>query len=149
MAKLIFGCGYLGERVARRWQSGGHEVAVVTRSRERAADFQRQGYKAIVADISRSGTLQNLPGADTVLFSVGYDRGSGSSIEEVYASGIRNVLAALPRDTGRLIYISTTGVYGPADGEWVDETTPPNPHRAGGRASLARSDTGAAKAADQ
>ena len=56
---------------------------------------------------------------------------------DVYAGGIRNVLDALPRDTGRFIYISTTGVYGPAGGEWVDEETPPDPQRDGGRASLA------------
>ena len=62
---------------------------------------------------------------------------AGNSIEEVYAGGVRNVLAALPHDTGRFIYISTTGVYGPADGDWVDEETPPDPRRDGGRASLA------------
>ncbi|HEY6564245.1 MAG TPA: NAD-dependent epimerase/dehydratase family protein, partial [Pirellulaceae bacterium] len=44
---------------------------------------------------------------------------------------------ALPRTVTRVIYISTTGVYGPAGGEWVDETTPPNPQRDGGKASLA------------
>lgn len=137
MSKLIFGCGYLGERVARRWQSGGHEVVVVTRYQQRAADFKRQGYEAIVADITRSETLRNLPAADTVLFAVGYDRGGGASVDDVYAGGIRNVLAALPLDTGRFIYISTTGVYGLASGEWVDEATPPNPQRDGGRASLA------------
>ena len=48
-----------------------------------------------------------------------------------------NVLAALPSDVGRFIYISTTGVYGNAGGEWVDEDTPPDPQRDGGRASLA------------
>jgi nucleoside-diphosphate-sugar epimerase len=47
------------------------------------------------------------------------------------------VLAALSADTGHLIYISTTGVYGPADGGWIDEVTPPDPRRDGGRASLA------------
>ncbi len=49
---------------------------------------------------------------------------------------MRIVLAALPSNVGRFIYISTTGVYGPASGEWVDETTPPDPRREGGRASL-------------
>ena len=75
-----------------------------------------------------------------MLFAVGYDRSAAAStqsIEEVYAGGMRNVLAALPLDIGRFIYISTTGVYGPASGEWVDETTPPDPRRDGGRASLA------------
>jgi nucleoside-diphosphate-sugar epimerase len=137
MTKLIFGCGYLGERVARRWRDAGHNVVVVTRSRERAADFEQQGFGAIVADVTRPESLQSLPSAETVSFAVGYDRDGGQSIEEVYAGGIRNVLAALPSGVGRFIYISTTGVYGPAGGDWVDESTPPDPRREGGRASLA------------
>jgi len=137
MTKLIVGCGYLGERVARRWHEAGHEVCVVTRSHERAEHFRRQAYAAIVADVTRPNSLTNLPAAETVLFAVGYDRASGESIEQVYAGGLRSVLAALPKVTGRMIYISTTGVYGDARSGWVDEDTPPDPQRDGGRASLA------------
>jgi nucleoside-diphosphate-sugar epimerase len=78
-----------------------------------------------------------LPVAQSVLFAVGFDRDGNRSIQEVYANGMSNVLAALPAETGRLIYISTTGVYGRGDGGWVDEVTPPDPRREGGRASLA------------
>jgi nucleoside-diphosphate-sugar epimerase len=137
MSKLIFGCGYLGERMARRWRTLEYDVAIVTRSSTRADVFRQQGYKAIVADITRPATLVDLPDAETVMFSVGFDRSAGQSIEEVYARGLRNVLAALSYGTGRLIYISTTGVYGNAGGEWIDEDTPPDPQRDGGRASLA------------
>jgi nucleoside-diphosphate-sugar epimerase len=138
MSKLIFGCGYLGERVARRWRDAGHEVYVVTRSQQRADEFRRTGYRTIIADITRPASLHDLPAAETVLFSVGYDRlnFTGSTIEDVYAGGVRNVLAALSADTRRFIYISTTGVYGFRSGEWIDETTPPDPQRSGGRASL-------------
>jgi nucleoside-diphosphate-sugar epimerase len=136
MSKLIFGCGYLGERVAQRWRTLENDVAVVTRSSIRADVFRQQGYKAIVADITRPATLVDLPDAETVLFSVGFDRSAGQSIEEVYVRGLRNVLAALPTGTDRLIYISTTGVYGDAGGEWIDEDTPSDPQREGGRACL-------------
>ena len=135
--KLIFGCGYLGERVARRWNEAGHDVAVVTRSDQRAAEFAGQGYRAIVADVTRPATLTNLPEAENVLFSVGYNQATGQTIETVYCGGVRNVLAALPERTGQFLYISTTGVYGSAGGQWVDEETPPDPQRDGGRASLA------------
>jgi nucleoside-diphosphate-sugar epimerase len=137
MTKLIFGCGYLGERVAKRWRNAGHDVVVVTRSDERSAAFDQDGYRAIVADVTRVETLRELPVAETVLYSVGFDRAAGGSIEEVYAGGVKNVLTALPSDVGRFIYISTTGVYGKGDGEWVDEDTPANPQRDGGKASLA------------
>jgi nucleoside-diphosphate-sugar epimerase len=137
MTKLIIGCGYLGERVARKWREAGNAVVIMTRSANRADTFRQQGYDAIVADVTRPETLRNLPVAKTVLFAVGFDRGGSDSIEEVYAGGMRNVLASLSRETGRVIYISTTGVYGPADGGWVDEVTKPNPQREGGQASLA------------
>jgi nucleoside-diphosphate-sugar epimerase len=139
MNKLIFGCGYLGERVAKRWRAAGHDVVVVTRNPEKARRFENDGYGAIVADVTRAESLNNLPLAETVLFAVGYDRsagGDGLPIQDVYAGGVKNVLAALRNDTGRFIYISTTGVYGPASGEWIDEATPPDPRRDGGRASL-------------
>jgi nucleoside-diphosphate-sugar epimerase len=140
MTKLIFGCGYLGERVAQRWQNAGHDVVIVTRSRKRADGFQRSGYATIVADVTQPDSLRNLPTAETVLYAVGYDRRSTTpspSIEDVYAGGVQNLLSALRPGTKRFIYISTTGVYGVVGGEWVDETTPVDPQREGGVASLA------------
>jgi len=137
MTKLVVGCGYLGERVARRWREAGNAVVIVTRSANRADTFRQRGYDALVADVTRPETLRNLPVAESLLFAVGFDRAASDSIEAVYAGGMRNLLAALPVETGRVVYISTTGVYGPADGGWVDEVTTPNPQREGGRASLA------------
>jgi nucleoside-diphosphate-sugar epimerase len=137
MARLIFGCGYLGKRVARRWLAHGDDVAVVTRSASQAGELERQGYAAIAADVTDPASLQNLPTADTVLYAVGFDRAAGHTIEQVYAGGLQNVLAYLPANVNRFIYISTTGVYGPAGGKWIDEQTPSDPRRAGGKASLA------------
>ncbi len=137
MKTIVVGCGYLGARVAALWQGAGAEVYVVTRSEERAKDFASQNFVPLVGNILKEDSLPTLPQVDTVLYAVGYDRNSSVSIDEVYAPGLSNVLSALPDDTGRVIYISTTGVYGPANGSWVDEQTPPNPQRAGGHASLA------------
>jgi nucleoside-diphosphate-sugar epimerase len=55
----------------------------------------------------------------------------------VYVDGLRGVLEKLPRETGRVIYISSTGVYGQAAGDWVDEDSQCRPLRDGGRACLA------------
>src|SRR5689334_13165993 len=101
MKKLIVGCGYLGSRVARKWHEAGHRVAVVTRRAERAEVFRTQGYDAIVADVTQPATLRHLPKADTVLFAVGFDRTGPRSIDDVYAGGVHNILAALPAETGR------------------------------------------------
>jgi len=40
---------------------------------------------------------------------------------------LEHFLAALPEAPGRIVYISTTGVYGDADGGTVTEDTPPAP----------------------
>ncbi|QDT01176.1 SDR family oxidoreductase [Adhaeretor mobilis] len=137
MDRLVFGCGYLGERVAAQWRESGDTVHVVTRSMESAVAYREYGYETIVADVTDPNTFGELPEVDTVLYAVGYDRTSDHSIEEVYAQGVSNVLAALPESVEHFIYISTTGVYGDANGKVVDETTPTSPHRAGGKASLA------------
>jgi nucleoside-diphosphate-sugar epimerase len=137
MKRLILGCGYLGMRVARLWQSHGDQVICVTRSADRARELTAAGFGTIVADVTDPATLVNLPTCDTVLFAVGYDRTQSLPIETVYVQGLKNVLAALPADTGRIVYISSTGVYGHADGDWVDETTPCHPIREGGKACLA------------
>jgi nucleoside-diphosphate-sugar epimerase len=133
---LVFGCGYLGLRVAMRWRDRGDAVVAVTRSRERAAELARLGLKPCVADVIDCASLADLPAARSVLFAVGHDRRSGRSIGEVFVEGLRNVLDALPRETERFLYISSTGVYGQSEGEWVDETSPCYPMREGGQACL-------------
>ncbi|MEX2168837.1 MAG: SDR family oxidoreductase [Pirellulales bacterium] len=137
MNRLIVGCGYLGGRIAARWRECGDRITVVTRNAEKAARLTEDGHAAIVADVTQPAMLHSLPRADTVLYAIGFDRSAGASIDEVYAAGLRHVLDALPSDPDRVIYISTTGVYGSAAGNWVDEETPPAPARDGGRASLA------------
>lgn len=134
MRKLILGCGYLGLRVAARWVADGDTVFAVTRSSERACEFQGKGVLPIVGDILDPHTLGDFPDVDIVLFAVGYDRRSGHSIGQVYVDGLQNVLQHLPRGIKRLIYVSSTGVYGQADHAWVDEQSPCEPSREGGRA---------------
>ncbi len=139
--KLIVGCGYLGQRVADRWCAAGHKVYAVTRSHSHAAKFERAGLRPIVADVMRLESLVGLPVATSVLYAVGYDRTQKYGIEEVYLRGLVNVLNALPPETGRVIYVSSTGVYGDCGGAWIDEHTPCFPDRAGGRACLSAEET--------
>lgn len=137
MARLIIGCGYLGLRVARRWRDAGDKVYVTTRSPSRAKELAAEGFETLIVDVTEPTSRDELPIAETALFAVGYDRHAGHSIEDVYALGLKNILDALPKETGRVIYISTTGVYGDSAGDWVDEDSPCDPQRPGGKASLA------------
>lgn len=115
-------------------------VRTVTRSPSKAKDLQDQGFEPILADLNAADF--SLPAniwedTRTVVFSVGYDRGSAQSIQEVYARGLARVLEQCSGCIERFLYISSTGVYGQATGEWVDEQTPCQPLREGGKASLA------------
>jgi nucleoside-diphosphate-sugar epimerase len=134
MTNLIFGCGYLGMRVARRWIEQGIDVAAVTRRSDRAETLAKEGVRPIVADVTRGETLADLPEAAVVLVAVGHDRSSGQSIEATYVEGLRNILGCLNDRTKRIVYVSSTGIFGPAAGATIDETTAPNPTTTGGRA---------------
>ena len=90
-----------------------------------------------MADVTDADSLRNLPVADAVLFAVGHDRSANQPIEQVYITGLANLLAALPSPPRRFIYISTTGVYGQTSGDVIDETAECFPSRPGGKACLA------------
>lgn len=137
MAKLIFGCGYLGQRVLGLWQAQGEKVHAATRSPERAAAWSQQEISPLLADITRPLEIAAPSDIETVLFAVGFDPHAGPSIREVYVDGLARVLAWLPPTVQRFIYISSTGVYGSFQGEWIDEDAPCEPQREGGKACLA------------
>jgi len=82
------------------------------------------------------GPLSALPIVDTVVFAVGRARQSGATMLDIHVEGLRAVLDALPGETGRVIYVSSTGVYAQDAGEWVDEESVCEPVREGGRACL-------------
>lgn len=134
---LIFGCGYLGQRVARRWRDAGRTVAVVTRSPARAEAFRQQGLVPYIADVCVPESLSHLPDADRVLYAVGYDRSGEHAQEEVFVNGLSRVLQALGSRFRRFVYISSTSVYGQNNGSWVDESSVCEPVQPGGKHCLA------------
>jgi nucleoside-diphosphate-sugar epimerase len=127
---LIFGCGYLGRVVARRWLDQGHRVIALTRSR--ADELRSLGVEPLIGDVTDSAL--RLPAADTVVYAVGLDRSSGKSMREVYVGGLANALKSL--EARRLIYVSSTSVYGQTDGGWVGESSPTEPVDESGRVVL-------------
>jgi nucleoside-diphosphate-sugar epimerase len=133
---LIIGVGYLGERVARLLVDRGDRVFGTTRSLGRAIELSRIGVEAIVADVTVPDSLARLPEVDRVLYCVGFDRSKGLPIRTVYVDGLRHALGHLVDRAGKLVYASSTGVYGQDDGGWVDEDSPAEPRSESGRACL-------------
>lgn len=123
---LIAGCGYLGGRVAARWLSQGHRVFATTRSPEGAAALKQQGLQAMVCDVLDPASLKQLPAVQTVCHAVGWDKQAGRTMRDVYVTGLANLLDRLPAPE-RFIFVSSSGVYGQAAGEEVDENSATEP----------------------
>lgn len=128
---LILGFGYVGCRVGQLLAERGVEVSAVSRSRPPAMDaFKEKGIRWHAADLIRSGALDGLRGPfDYVLYSASSSRGTMEDYEDVYCHGLGLAMDWLIQ-TGqprRFVYLSSTGVYGQDDGQWVDETMPTDP----------------------
>lgn len=130
---LIVGCGYLGSRVARAWLAAGRRVAALTRTR--GPQLAQLGIEPILGDVLDPDSLKRLPEASTVLYAVGFDRSSGRSMREIYVDGLANAVRAI-RCSGTFVFVSSTGVYGQTDGEWVTEDSPTEPLEASGKVVL-------------
>lgn len=130
---LIVGCGYLGARVARAWLAAGRHVAALTRNR--GPQLTQLGIEPIVGDVLAPDSLKRLPEASAVLYAVGFDRSSGRSMREIYVEGLANAVRAI-RCAGPFVFVSSTGVYGQTDGEWVNEDSPTEPLEASGKIVL-------------
>jgi nucleoside-diphosphate-sugar epimerase len=146
--KLVVGCGYLGLRVARLWRNAGARVCAVTRSADRARALAAEGLDPLVGDVTSPDGLPALPAVDTLFWAVGFDRGAGASYHDVHVGGLGRVLDAIP-DTARVVFASSTGVWGTDDGGIVDETTPAHPAREAGRVLLEAEDLLHARVGDR
>ena len=138
--RLIVGCGYLGKRVASRWLAAGDTVYATTRKQTRANEFTTMGLHPLLGDVTAAtdapNSLRELPAVDTVLWAVGFDRVAAASYEDVHVFGLGQLLDRLPGQP-RIIFISSTGVWGDGGGGFVNETTPPTPIREAGRVLVA------------
>lgn len=131
---LIIGCGDTVRR-ALPWLTARARVYALARSEDAASGLRQAGVTPIIGDLDSAASLQRLAGiADWVIHSAPPAH-SGSADPRS-----RRLLAALARRgmvPQRLVYISTTGVYGDCGGEWIDETRRRQPASARGQRRLA------------
>lgn len=136
MSTLIVGCGYLGRRVGAGLRGRGERVYGTVRSQSRAEEIAGQGIEPVIADVLDLDSLRVLPMTDRAFYCVGFDRTAAAAMRTVYIDGLQNVLDSLPRSVSRLVYASSSGVYGQTDGEWVDENSPTHPQHESGKVCL-------------
>lgn len=132
---MIVGCGYVGTFLARALLSEGYQVIGTTHTPQRIQQLQQIGVKPALVDIFDPATFSALPGRfDILIHSVPPARTEGSS---ELTEGTENLLAfCRGKQIKAFLYLSSTSVYGPHRGEWVDEDIPCRPISARGKARL-------------
>jgi nucleoside-diphosphate-sugar epimerase len=127
MRVAIVGCGYLGLELARQLSTAGHDVTGVRRSMTGVESIRDCGVAGVQADVTDPDTLMAVPDVDVVVYAASAGgRGAGNA-RDVYVTGLTNVIdhfSSRSNPPSRLVYTSSTGVFGDHDGAWVDETTP-------------------------
>lgn len=121
---LIVGCGDIGMRVARLERAAGKAVTGVVRGEAKGAWLQAGGVTPLLADLDDPASLGGLPTAGAVVYYLAPPPGGGFSDPRA-----RNFCAAIAPDQlpAKLVYVSTSGVYGDCGDDLVTEATPVNP----------------------
>lgn len=120
---VIFGCGYVGTRLARALLADGHPVRACARNVDRLTPLAELGAELHRIDASRpkqfGPALRGLT-RPLVLYSIPPPPGlPGGEVVR------RAAQAALGANAQSFVYLGTSGIYGNSpDDEWVDESTP-------------------------
>jgi len=127
---LIVGCGDLGTELGLRALAAGHRVHGL----RRRALLLPEGFQRISADLGAD--LPPLPeDTEVVAFTTAADRRDVDAYRRAYVEATGRVLDALAErgcTPARVLYTSSTAVYGVDDGSVVDEDTPTEPTSATG-----------------
>jgi nucleoside-diphosphate-sugar epimerase len=127
---LVAGCGDLGTEVGLRLVAAGHEVVGLRRD----PSVLPSELVPLAGDLTRP--LPSLPGdLDAVVHTPAAGRRDEATYRAVYLDGLRRVLEAVSAGTDRprVLFVSSTAVYGVEDGSEVDESTPTEPTSPTGR----------------
>lgn len=140
LALLIVGFGDVAKRAVPDLLARYAPVRALVRSVDAARDAAARGVEPVVADLDRPDTLAALAGlADCVLHlappapSGERDDRTRALVHALSARGMVSQGSPPARRVQRLVYVSTTGVYGDCAGAWIDETRPVNPQTARAR----------------
>ena len=128
---LIVGCGYIGRRVAQRLSGENCHVTGCVRSEAGAAALKDAGIAVLQADLDRGLPQLALDGFGDVFYFAPPPRDGDTDtrmqtfLQALDAGGVR-----------RIVYISTSAVYGDCQGAWIDESQVTEPTTGRGRRRL-------------
>jgi nucleoside-diphosphate-sugar epimerase len=143
---LIVGCGDIARRLAPLL-TGRYRVYGLIRDPARKRELESWGVTPVVGDLDVSASLRKLSGLAHIVVHLAPPQPAGMTDQRTL-----HLISALstPRNgppfrshrrcrmlPQRLLYISTTGVYGNCHGEAVTETRPPRPETSRARRRVA------------
>ena len=119
---LIAGCGDIGSRLATQLLDKGWQVYGLRRSIERLP----AGVTGIAGDLFSEQCPAQWPTGqiDYVVYSAAATDHDEAGYQAAYVDGLTHTLAWLKQNgqqPKRLLFVSSSGVYGQKNGEWVDE----------------------------
>jgi nucleoside-diphosphate-sugar epimerase len=118
MHLVIFGCGYSGTAIAKAFLADGFRVSGTTRSEDKAAALRAQGIEAFVFDGEHlDDTLRDAMRSATHLVQSIAPRDAGDPLLRLAGARISEMIPQL----SWIGYLSTVGVYGNHNGNWVGE----------------------------
>jgi nucleoside-diphosphate-sugar epimerase len=130
MSKRVFmtgGTGFIGGHLAHQLLDAGYDVAILARTPEKAADLARRGAEIVKGDILAPETFRDaMKGSDVVFHAAAwYKLGArdATPADRINVDGTGFVLRkAAALGVPRIIYTSSTVVFGNPDGRPIDET---------------------------
>ncbi|MBA2664234.1 MAG: NAD-dependent epimerase/dehydratase family protein [Bradymonadaceae bacterium] len=138
---LIIGAGYAGLQIAHMAREQGLAVAGTTRSVQTVEQLEAMGAAAVLWDVLEDDVarLKGLLDAETaVIYSVptlfdAWKPAGGQGLARHVAPVARVLEACAAARVARLIYLSSTSVYGDHGGAWIDESSERRPDSPAGQ----------------
>ena len=121
---VIIGCGDIGTQVAGHYLEQGITVQALVRSSESARRLTALGIKTSRADLAQPLQL-DLETADSQLYYFAPPPPEGD--KDTHTKHLIEALQSSSKLPQRIVYISTTGVYGDCQGRWITEDEPVKP----------------------
>ncbi len=120
---LIVGCGDIGLRLAALIK-GRVRVLALTSTPARVTELTQHGIQPLIGNLDHAKSLHRLSGIAQRIVHLAPPATQGWQDERT-----QNLLHALRRRSApkKVVYASTSGVYGDCAGQWVIETTPVHP----------------------
>ncbi|WP_313463884.1 NAD-dependent epimerase/dehydratase family protein [Stutzerimonas nitrititolerans] len=134
---LIAGCGDVGSRFGLQMSRAGWTVYGLRRE---AAGLPVP-ILPVAGDLLVGQCPRNWPNAELsyLVYAASASQHDEPGYRQAYVEGLRNVLGWLEQRgqrPKRLLFLSSTGVYGQNQGEWIDETSPTEPNGFTGQVML-------------